>query len=308
MKLWKVLREEEMKTLAAIPCYNEAVAIGSVVLRAKNYVDEVLVLDDGSTDRTAKVAEEAGAEVVRHGGNMGYGAAIRSIFEHSKENGVDALVVLDGDGQHDPGDIPDILKCVVEEEVDICIGSRFLDEGDKSKIPKYRQFGINVLTWLTNIGSNRGVKTKDSQSGFRGYSRRAIEMINPRDEGMGVSAEILMEANAHGLRVKEIPICCRYDVDSSTQNPVGHGWSVIGSIIRYMEIKHPLLFFGLPGFILAIAGLAIGVNEYLYFEAFNYIRLGPTLMALFLFLVGTLAGMTGLILHAVINAAQRGWR
>jgi len=93
---------EKMKTLAAIPCFNEERAIGSVALKTRKHVDDVLVVDDGSTDNTVKVATEAGATVVSHEVNKGYGAAIRCCFNYAKEHDVDTMIILDGDGQHDP--------------------------------------------------------------------------------------------------------------------------------------------------------------------------------------------------------------
>ena len=257
---WLEKERAVKRTLAAIPCYNEETTIGSVVLKAKRYVDEVLVVDDGSTDNTVQVAKLAGATVLQHGGNRGYGAAIQSCFNYARDHGFDVMTIIDGDGQHDADQIQTLMEPIVNEDVDISIGSRFLD--DNHNVPAYRQFGIAVLTRFTNAGSKEGHRVTDGQSGFRAYSRKAIENVIPKDHDMGVSAEILMQGRKRNLVYKEVPISCRYDVDGSTQRPMGHGLSVIVSILKYMEVEHSLLFFGVPGLILFIVFLSFRTLEY----------------------------------------------
>ena len=298
------MKKTKKRTLVAIPCYNEGHTIGSVILKARRYADEVLVVDDGSIDDTAQVAEYAGATVLRHGGNKGYGAAIRSCFKYARENNFDIMTILDGDGQHEADQIQTVMEPLQNNGVDISIGSRFVN-GNGNNVPLYRRFGIGVLTKFTNAGSKKDQKVKDGQSGFRAYSRRAIETINPRDNGMGASAEILMQGRKKNLVFEEVEIDCRYDVDGSTDGPVGHGLGVILSILKYMEVEHSLLFFGVPGLILFLAGLALGVMVYLDFHATSVLPLGNALIAIMLLVLGLVAGMTGLILHAVINAQKR---
>ncbi len=299
---------EKRKILAAIPCYNEEATIGSVVLKASRYVDEVLVVDDGSTDDTASIAGEAEAKVVGHGGNRGYGAAIQSCFRYARKNNFDAMVILDGDGQHDADEIPHVLEPILSGEADISIGSRFLDEKHKEKVPRHRRFGISFLTLLTNFGSGRSKRVIDAQSGFRGYSKKAIGKLNPKDENMGVSAELLMRARKENLVLKEVPVSCKYDVGNSTQAPVRHGIGVIVSILQYMEVEHSLLFFGIPSLVTFITGLILGANIYLKMQDTGQLAIGSALIAVFFLVVGVLLGITGLILHAVINAARRKWR
>ena len=298
------IENRDKRVLAAIPCFNEEATIGSVVLKAKMHVDEVLVIDDGSTDNTAQVAEYAGATVLRHGGNRGYGAAIQSCFNYAREHNFDVMTIIDGDGQHDADQIQTIMRPISDGKADISVGSRFIDSTG-NMVPMYRRFGIAMLTRFTNAGSDETNRVTDGQSGFRAYSRKAIESIDPKDVNMGVSAEILMQGRKRNLLYEEVPITCSYEGDCSTEGPVGHGLGVVVSILKYLEVEHSLLFFGVPGLILFSLGLFLGLGVYLDFLAFETLAVGNALVTIILLVLGTLSGMTGLILHAVINADRR---
>ncbi|MEE9288929.1 MAG: glycosyltransferase family 2 protein, partial [Bacteroidota bacterium] len=294
-----------MKVLAAIPAFNEEKTIGSVVLGTQRYADEIIVVDDGSTDDTAWIAEQAGATVVRHKVNRGYGAAIRSCFEYARNNGAEILVILDGDGQHRPETIPKVANPVLNGNAEICIGSRFLRKRSAGKVPRYRRFGIGVLTKLTNLGTRHNHKLQDAQSGFRAYSRAAIETLDPHETDMGASTEILWDADKRGLRIVEVPIEIDYDVEGSTKGPLRHGLSVIGSMIRYIETEHALLFFGVPGIVLFVLGLSIGFRVIDSFYQTRELAVGLGLLTVLLLVAGMLLVFTGLILHAVLNATRR---
>jgi len=300
-----VPKAEPVSLLAAIPAFNEQKTIGSVVLTAQRYATRVIVIDDGSEDETAWVAEQAGATVIRHPTNRGYGAALRSCFEYARESEFEVLVILDGDGQHRPEMIPQVVAPVDEGRADVSIGSRFMDGTKAEGVPGYRKFGIRVITKLTNLGTRHSGKITDAQSGFRAYSRAAIAAIDPVEADMGASAEILWEADRRGLRIVEVPIEVDYYGKKSIRGPIKHGVSVIGSMVRYAEAKHALLFFSLPGFVLFVGGLALGfyVTDVYYRTA--QLALGLALMTVLLIVLGMLLGFTGLVLHAVINATKR---
>jgi glycosyltransferase involved in cell wall biosynthesis len=295
-------------TTAAIPAFNEEKTIGSLVLSTRAYVDEVVVIDDGSTDRTAHIAEQAGARVLRHGSNRGYGAAIRSCFDYARNNGTKVLVILDGDGQHDPEAIPRVVEPVLCGDADVSIGSRFLHAKSRGRVPRYRRFGIKALTTLSNLGT-RNRPVTDGQSGFRAYSRKAVNLLDPQEADMGAGAEILWDANRRGLRVTEVPIDVDYGFKEPSKGAVRHALRVIGSMVRYIETEHALAMFTLPGVVLFIAGVILGFNVldryYSMPIAERALPVGLALVTLLLVLLGVLLSFTGLILHAVINANKR---
>ncbi|HYT01181.1 MAG TPA: glycosyltransferase family 2 protein [Thermoplasmata archaeon] len=295
----------DSKVVVAIPAYNEEKTIGSIVILARRHANEVVVVDDGSEDRTSWIAEQAGATVIHHQSNRGYGAALRSCFNYARANGCGVLVVLDGDGQHRPQLIPQVIEPIAAGSADVSIGSRFLSPSGHQSVPRYRKFGIGIITRLTNLGTHQNQRIKDAQSGFRAYSQAAIAAIDPRETNMGASAEILWEADRKGLRIVEVPISVDYLPAGSTHGPVQHGLSVIASMVRYVETKHALLVFALPGLVTFVGGLILGFLVLDSYYRTGVPALGLAMVTVLTTVVGLLLGFTGLILHAVINANSR---
>jgi glycosyltransferase involved in cell wall biosynthesis len=284
--------------VACIPAFNEEKTIGRVIIQAQKKVDEVIVCDDGSDDMTGEIAGRLGAIVLRHEKNRGYGYALRSLFRRSRMLDADIMVTLDADGQHDPNVIPDLIRPIVEGKADVVIGSRFL--GDKSHIPAYRRLGINILTRVQRINPEFGIT--DSQSGFRAYSKRALTVIEPTEMGMGAGAELVMKACDNNLIIKEVPVLVRYDVeDPSSLNAVSHAFEVIASIIKHSSIRHPLLFYGLPGLLLTLTGLGFGFWALNIFANEKFFATSIVLLAIGSLTVGLLLSMTGIILFTLIN-------
>ena len=281
---------------ACIPAYNEENNIADVVEKSKPHVDRVIVCDDGSTDNTAKIARDAGAIVIKQS-NQGYGAAIASLFDYSRKEGAQIMVTLDGDGQHNPEQIPLLVDTITTHNVDVAIGSRFLDESTTA--PGYRKTGIKIITSASNYGTN--FKVSDSQSGFRAYSKDAIDAIHPTEQGMSVSTEILLKISNKGLSIAEVPITVSYEGDTSSQHSVSHGVGVLANTIKYVSIKHPLQFYGIPGIGLIIAGLIIGgifLDAYLNQQTVFY---GSLLGSVLLFLLGSILSVTAIILFSMAN-------
>ena len=232
-------QETRPKVIAAIPCFNTEPFIADVVFKAKKYVDRVIVVDDGSYDGTAEAARAAGALVTNHGTNRGYGEAIKSCFEAAKANAADILVILDGDGQHNPDETPQLVAPILRGEADLIIGSRFLT--NEHNMPRYRRFGIGVITFLWNFGSK--VKVSDAQSGFRAYGKKIFKTFSPSEKGMSVSIETLEKARRKRAIIKEVPISCLYVPSTLNLNAIRHGLSVALAVvkIRLKSTLHALI-------------------------------------------------------------------
>ena len=286
--------EQQQDIIVAIPCLNEELFIGSVVLKTKEFANQVIVIDDGSVDKTALIAEKAGATVIRHGSNRGKGAAVSTAFEYARETGCSALVLLDGDGQHEPSYIPSLVKPVLDGEADIVVGSRYLKI--ESSVPGYRIWGHRVLTFLTNFGSR--VKLTDSQSGFRAFSLKAMEVLSFTETGLSIESEMQFLANEAGLRVAEVPVTIGYH-SNAKRSPIGHGMGVLNSVVGFISRRAPLYSFGLPALVMLGFGVWQGWRVVQGYNEYGDFYIGPALIAVLLCIIGTLSLFTGLILHNI---------
>jgi glycosyltransferase involved in cell wall biosynthesis len=289
-----------MKIVIGIPAFNEEKNIAGILIKLKKFSQHIVVCDDGSNDLTAKISEELGAIVIKHEKNLGYGAAIKSIFLKSQEINADVLITFDADGQHRIEDINKVLEPIKDNTADMVIGSRFLN--NKQKIPKYRKVGIKAITELTNIVS--GTKITDSQSGFRAYNKKILEKINPTESGMGISTEILIKIQKSGLRITEVPIIISYEGETSTHNPISHGSSVIFSTLKFVAIERPLTFYGIPGTILLIFGLVFGVWSLEIFARDGSLITNITLIGGIGIILGTILLITSTILHSIVSVVR----
>ena len=281
--------------LVCIPAFNEEKTIGEIVEKSLLFADKVIVCNDGSTDKTEERARKKGAVIINHKKNLGYGAAIISLFEVARKQNTEIVITLDGDGQHNPEQIPTLISALTENNIDVVIGSRFLDKN--SNLPGYRKTGIKIITSASNFGTN--FKVSDSQSGFRAYSKKAIDLIHPTEEGMSVSTEILLKTSNWGLSVAEVPISVSYEGDTSTHKPVPQGVSVLMNTLKFISVKHPITFYGLPGIALVIIGLVFAVqflDEYLNNQTIFY---GSLLGSVILFLIGSIMLATAIILYSM---------
>jgi len=285
---------------ACIPAYNEERSIGGVVVRAMKHVDRVVVCDDGSVDLTGAIAAGLGASVVRHDRNMGYGASLRSLFDEALRLGVDVMVTLDADGQHDPEEIPRLIDRLAAGDVDIVIGSRFLDGGG-SDVSSVRKVGIK---FITELASNGGPQVTDAQSGFRAYSRKALRSLILTEQGMGASTEILLKAKKAGLRIAEVPINVTYGGRDMDAAGLIQGLDVVGSIIKHQSIRHPMRFYGLLAALFFSVGLAFGLWALDLYRVEGRLVTNIALISISSSIIGLIFFMTGVILYTLVSVLR----
>ncbi len=290
-----------MKITIGIPAYNEEKNIAGIITKLKKITDSIIVCDDGSSDLTGDIVKDLGSICITHSKNMGYGAAIRSIFLKAKEIDSDVLITFDADGQHRIEDIQNVLDPIKNDVADIVIGSRFLEKVSKD-IPNYRKLGIKLITKVTNLSIKE--KLTDSQSGFRAYNKKTLEKINPVDSGMGVSTEILIKSSDAELTIAEVPIKVKYEGDTSTHDPVSHGTSVILSTLKFTSIRNPLKFYAIPGIIFLIIGLSFVAWTAQIFAQEDEIHLAISLIGIGCVVLGTVLLMTGVILFSIVTVVN----
>lgn len=294
--------------VVAIPAHDEGEAIEGVVSRARSHADAVIVVDDGSSDDTAERAREAGATVYEHDGNRGYGSALKTAFRLADRRSADHLVILDGDGQHDPEDVPKLLDRQRDTGAELVIGSRF-SPGSDTELPLYRSVGLWVVNTLVNVGTRRsGSTVRDTQSGFRAYDSRAIRSLaREADIGdhMDASIDVIYHAVRCGYRIEEVGITVDYDVaGASNHNPISHGSVLVTNAVKTASGERPELLV-VPGFLVALAGLLAAT-----FLSFGYAPnalSGPVTVTLssVAFLLGLVACVWGVAMSAVRSIDDR---
>ena len=284
-----------MYTLACVPAFNEEGIIGKTVKEILKYVDAVVVCDDGSVDNTLTEAKNSGAYVIRHEKDLGKGAALKSLFDYATHHTAEIIVTIDGDGQFLPKEIPKLTKDIEDGKSDIVIGYRFDTEKD---MPSYRKIGNKVLDELSKKASN--LNLRDTQSGFRAYSKKAINTINFKKNGFVADSEILIDASTKDLIISEQHVTVLYDTGTrtSTQNPVLHGGSVLISLLEMVLMKRPLSYLGIPGSIMSIFGIITSSFTLISFNETGYFSIPLTLLSIVMFTVGIMLVLVSGILFS----------
>ena len=297
---------QEHRVVVVVPAYNEERFIGSVILKIQQYPVTVIVVDDGSTDNTAFIAQAAGALVVRHEQNMGKGVALNTGMREARQMDPEAIVVIDGDGQHLVRELPNLVRPILEDRADIVVGSRYLK--NTSQVPTHRVLGHWFFNKLTSIASR--VKVSDSQSGYRAFSAKAFNTGLFLSTNFSVESEMQFLAHENDLRVTEVPITVHY-ADKPKRSVLGQGSVVLTGILRLMGQYRPLLFFGVPGAVLLTTGILFGIWVVDIYTRIQTLAVGYAMISVLITIIGMLLLSTGIILHSVrgllsdFNAQQK---
>ena len=286
--------QQRDKIVIIIPAFNEERFIGSVIMKAKRYAATIIVVDDGSTDSTAEISADCGAVVVRKERNQGKGAALNEGFQKASLFSPDVVVTIDADGQHLPEEIDRVVEPILSGEADIVIGSRYLDRN--SMVPPHRIWGHRFFNFMTSVSS--GINSTDSQSGYRAFSPAAVEKLNFHSTGFSVESEMQFIAKEFGLRLLEVPITIRY-TDKPKRPVIHQGLIVLNGILRLMGQYRPLLFLGLPGAVMLVAGVLFGIWVVDIYSRVHELAVGYAMISVLLSIIGMLLISTGVILHSV---------
>lgn len=291
-----------MLKIACIPAYDEEKSIADIIRRSLNYVDRVIVCDDGSKDLTSEKAQNAGAIVIKHEKNMGKGAALQSLFNYAHDESADIMITIDGDGQFLPEEMTRLINPIIEKNADIVLGNRFQTE---KEMPSYRKVGNKMFDKITQLASD--LPFQDTQSGYRSYSKNAIDKIKFMTNGFGVDSEILIDAVQKNLKILEENITVIYNTGgkTSTKDPVSHSVGVLTSLIELIAIRHPLRYLGIPGFILLIVGIVYSFIVITIFNDTRVFSVPSTLISLGSLVIGLMLLLMSAVLFSISRMTKR---
>lgn len=215
------------KTCVVIPAYGEAGRIGAVVRGVRALGLDVVVVDDGSTDGTAAEAEAAGATVLQHGGNRGKGAALQTAFQFIRTRGYAAVITMDGDGQHDPADVPVLLRVAQATGVPVVCGNRL---ADTATMPPVRRWTNHLMSWL--LGRLLRQQVPDTQCGFRYYRLDVLPARPPASQRFAAESELLLDLATRGVPIVSAPVRTIYRDERSKIKPVVDTLRFLGMMLR----------------------------------------------------------------------------
>ena len=294
-----------MKLLIYIPAYNEERSISKVIASLPKKTDgvdsvECVVVNDGSSDKTAEQAAKAGAFVITHHRNLGVGAAFHTAVTHALRTGADILVSIDADGQFDPADIPSLIHPILFKEAEMCVGNRFWQNSKPKHMPSLKYYGNKMMNKL--IGRFCSCDVSDASCGFRAYSREALLALNLHGR-FTYTQETILNLSFKGLRISFVPVKVTYFPDRTSRvasSVTSYAFRTLKIILRtFMDYK-PFHFFGWIGLIVFCAGLVcdaalvihyISTGSLSPYKFLGFIGAGFNFLGLFILSLGLVADM-----------------
>ena len=297
-----------MKLVVMIPAYNEEKTVGGVVGEIPDQISgidsiEILIINDGSTDETARVAEQAGAhKILSHGTNLGLGGSFRDGINSALDMGADVIVNIDADGQFNPKDISPLVEPILKGEAGFVTASRFLDKDAHLRMPWIKKMGNRIFTRIVSRLTHQ--KLTDTQCGFRAYSKEAALKLNTFGD-FTYTQEVFLDLINKGLRVKEIPVRVKERQGQSrvVKNWYTYGLNALIIIIRTFRDYKPLTFFGTIGLVTLLPGVAIGL--FMVFYWFIYRRTSPYTSLLYAVVTLVVLGTLFIVLALIADMVGR---
>ncbi len=256
-----------MKLIILLPAYNEQDKIEKVIKEIPPNIcqeTKIIVINDGSTDKTKEKAEKAGAKVISHKRNLGLAKTFKTGIKESLKLDADIIVHIDADGQYDPQDIPKLIQPIINSEADLVLGSRFL--GKIEEMPKIKSLGNRLYSWLLRKLTKTNIS--DFQTGFRAFNKKVAQRITIRSK-YTYTQEMLIDCILKGFRIKEIPIIFAKRTSGESRlmsNSFSYAYKSSKTLFKTMRDFRPIFFFGIFGLIFTLSGLGmLTYNLYLYF-------------------------------------------
>jgi glycosyltransferase involved in cell wall biosynthesis len=306
-----------------VPAYNEETQIERTLRTMPDWVDRIIVVDDASPDRTSAVVQglasgDARILLIRHQSNRGVGGSISSGYVWCRENDIDIAVVMAGDGQMDPADLPVLLDPVVEDRTDYTKGNRLVTGEAWKRIPHARYLGNSALTFLTKIASGYWHVT-DSQTGYTALNKRALHLLPLEDiyPRYGMPNDFLVTLNIYNMRVMDIPVNPIYGIGEKSGIKYSHAVCYLSLLLLRLFCKrmvqkyiirdfHPLIFFYTFGTALLVPGLVFGMDLLLTRIFAKPVAATSALFAVFMLVSGLQLLLFGMLFDMEANRDLKG--
>ena len=286
-----------------LPACDAEESIGSLVLLSRLYADNVIVVDDGSVDRTAAVAKKAGANVIVHGARKGKREALKTGFKAASDTGADIIVTMNSNWQHNPADILMLVEPIIEGEAEMVTRSRCLT-GLNKNASIYRHMDQTLQD--TNAQINSDLKITDQYSGFSAFSASLKNIFLFDSQDIAIESEMLADAGKAGISIKEVEICGCHDFEGHVRDPIKRSVGFLKTVVEDIETNKLLYYNSVPGFALATCSFYMAFKFLeAYFLGIDSLRVGPMFLMSFLAILGIYMTLRGIIMYCLVGMGMQ---